>query len=565
MQYVIAGIILILIVFLIGFISRKKYYAEIDRYEAWKIDIMNKPVSDELSRVKQLNMTGQTEELFDGWRQGWDEIVAVQLPDVEELLFDAEEYTDKFRFNKTKEVLSRIDQVLTDTEKKIEQILNELNELVGSEEKNREEIQALQEEFRNSKKQLLAYRHTYGQTAKHMEAVLDKLSEQINQFNELTEQGNYLDAREIVLSLAEEMKIVAYKMETVPKLITDFENVLPSQLSELEAGYVEMKEQGYTLDHIEVDKEVASLKETLQHFNKSLEELQVEEVEAGIQEIKVKVENLYDLLEKEVHAKHFVEQYRDQTTEGLIKAKEDNDDIQSEVSIVKQGYHLHDADLSTPSEIDKKIIQLSKRHEILMHKEETNATAFSNLSDELKEIRSGLEELNQQQSEFSVYLQNLRKDELATREKIQELKKKVAEASRMISKSNVPGLPADYKDLLDEVHRKIEQVNASLTEKPLNMKFIQETLLDAEDTVDHFYTKTGGLIENVLLSEKIIQYGNRYRSKYSSVREGLQTAEEAFRQYDYRKALEEAATTIEKVEPGALKKIEKMMDLEERS
>ncbi|MGG3915035.1 septation ring formation regulator EzrA [Rossellomorea vietnamensis] len=565
MQYVIAGIILILIVFLIGFISRKKYYAEIDRYEAWKIDIMNKPVSDELSRVKQLNMTGQTEELFDGWRQGWDEIVAVQLPDVEELLFDAEEYTDKFRFNKTKEVLSRIDQVLTDTEKKIEQILNELNELVGSEEKNREEIQALQEEFRNSKKQLLAYRHTYGQTAKHMEAVLDKLSEQIKQFNELTDQGNYLDAREIVLSLAEEMKIVAYKMETVPKLITDFENVLPSQLSELEAGYVEMKEQGYTLDHIEVDKEVASLKETLQHFNKNLEELQVEEVETGIQEIKVKVENLYDLLEKEVHAKHFVEQYRDQTTEGLIKAKEDNDDIQSEVSIVKQGYHLHDADLSTPSEIDKKIIQLSKRHEMLMHKEETNATAFSNLSDELKDIRSGLEELNQQQSEFSVYLQNLRKDELATREKIQELKKKVAEASRMISKSNVPGLPADYKDLLDEVHRKIEQVNASLTEKPLNMKFIQETLLDAEDTVDHFYTKTGGLIENVLLSEKIIQYGNRYRSKYSSVREGLQTAEEAFRQYDYRKALEEAATTIEKVEPGALKKIEKMMDLEERS
>ncbi|MGF3105903.1 septation ring formation regulator EzrA [Rossellomorea sp. DUT-2] len=564
MQYVIAGIILILIVFLIGFISRKKYYAEIDRYEAWKIDIMNKPVSDELSKVKQLNMTGQTEELFDGWRQGWDEIVAVQLPDVEELLFDAEEYTDKFRFTKTKETLSRIDNVLTETEQKIEQILTELNELIGSEEKNREEIQSLQEEYRNSKKQLLAYRHTYGQTAKYIENILDKLSEQMVQFNDLTEQGNYLDAREIVLSLAQEMKDVSYKMETVPKLITDCENLLPVQLSELEAGYVEMKGQGYMLDHIEVEKEVASLKETLLHFNKNLEELKVEEVEEGIQEIKVKVENLYDLLEKEVHAKHFVQQYKDQTTEGLIKAKEDNEDIQSEVTLVKQGYHLQDADLDTPYEIETKIIQLSKRHEMLMNKEELNETAYSSLSDELKEIRNGLEELNRDQSEFSIYLQNLRKDELATREKIQELKKKVAEASRMISKSNVPGLPADYKDLLDEVHRKIEQVNASLTEKPLNMKFVQETLLGAEDTVDHFYSKTGDLIENVLLSEKIIQYGNRYRSKYSSVREGLQSAEESFRHYDYRKALEEAATTIEKVEPGALKKIEKMMDLEEK-
>ncbi|KAA0562191.1 septation ring formation regulator EzrA [Rossellomorea aquimaris] len=564
MQYVIAGIILILIVFLIGFISRKKYYAEIDRYEAWKIDIMNKPVSDELSKVKQLNMTGQTEELFDAWRQGWDEIVAVQLPDVEELLFDAEEYTDKFRFTRTKEILSRIDKVLTETEQKIEEILTELNELIGSEEKNREEIQSLQEDYRNSKKQLLAYRHTYGQAAKYIENILDKLSEQMDQFNDLTEQGNYLDAREIVLSLAQEMKDVSYKMETVPKLITDCENLLPTQLSELEAGYVEMKGQGYMLDHIEVEKEVASLKDTLLHFNKNLEELKVEEVEEGIQEIKVKVENLYDLLEKEVHAKHFVQQYKDQTTEGLIKAKEDNEDIQSEVTLVKQGYHLQDADLDTPYEIETKIIQLSKRHEMLMNKEESNETAFSSLSDELKEIRNGLEELNREQSEFSIYLQNLRKDELATREKIQELKKKVAEASRMISKSNVPGLPVDYKDLLDEVHRKIEQVNASLTEKPLNMKFVQETLLGAEDTVDHFYTKTGDLIENVLLSEKIIQYGNRYRSKYSSVKDGLQSAEESFRQYDYRKALEEAATTIEKVEPGALKKIEKMMDLEEK-
>jgi septation ring formation regulator len=564
MQYVIAGIILILILFLIGVLSRKKYYKEIDRFEAWKVDIMNRPIPEELSKVKQLNMTGQTEELFEGWRQGWDEIVAVQLPDIEELLFDAEEYTDKFRFNKTKETLARIDGVLSETEMKIEKILQELNELVGSEEKNREQIESLKEEYRVSKKQLLAYRHTYGQAAKKIEAVLDTLAKEIEQFNELTDGGNYLDARKIVLNIGEEMKAIAYKMESIPKLTTDCENILPSQLSELEAGYIEMKEQGYILDHIEVDKEVNELNGTLAGFTERLQSLEVEEVEEGLQEIKSKVEMLYDLLEKEVHARHFILQYKDETTEGLIKAKEENDDIQYEMNLVQQGYHLHESDLKAPQELQKKIIQLSKRHELIMNKVESNQTAYSAMSDELKEIRSGLEALNVEQSEFAVFLQNLRKDELTTREKISDLKKTVAEASRMISKSNVPGLPADYDDLLNEVHRKIEQVNASLTEKPLNMKFIQETLLEASDTVDHFFNKTQELIENVLLAEKSIQYGNRYRSKYDSVREGLQVAEEAFRQYDYRKALEEAATTIEKVEPGALKRIEKMINFDEQ-
>ncbi|KSU63997.1 septation ring formation regulator EzrA [[Bacillus] enclensis] len=563
MQYVIAGIILILILFLIGVLSRKKYYAEIDRYEAWKVDIMNRPIPEELSKVKQLNMTGQTEQLFEGWRQGWDEIVAVELPDIEELLFDAEEYTDKFRYKKTKETLAKIDEVLTKTEAKIDQILEELNELVGSEEKNREEIELLEEEYRSSKKQLFAYRHTYGQAAKKIEAVLDKLAKEIEEFKSLTDQGNYLDAREIVLNLGQEMKSIAYKMESIPKLTADCENILPSQLSELEAGYAEMKEQGYVLEHVEVDKEVKDLNETLAGFKGRLQSLEVEEVEQGLQEIKSKIEMLYDSLEKEVHARHFVLQYKDETTEGLIKAKEENDDIQYEVNVVQQGYHLHESDLKAPQELQKKIIQLSKRHELIIEKVESNKTAYTSLSEELKEIRSGLEVLNGEQAEFGVFLQNLRKDELTTREKIAELKKKTAEASRMIAKSNVPGLPADYDELLTEVHRKIEQVNASLTEKPLNMKFIQETLLEAADTVDHFYSKTQDLIENVLLSEKIIQYGNRYRSRYNSVREGLQAAEEAFRQYDYRKALEEAATTIEKVEPGALKKIEKMINIEE--
>jgi septation ring formation regulator len=63
-------------------------------------------------------------------------------------------------------------------------------------------------------------------------------------------------------------------------------------------------------------------------------------------------------------------------------------------------------------------------------------------------------------------------------------------------------------------------------------------------------------VENVHLAERLIQYGNRYRSRYPSVSKGLQEAEESFRKYEYRQALEQAATAIEKVEPGALKKIE---------
>ena len=51
-----------------------------------------------MSKIKHLKMTGETEEFFERWREEWDEIVTAHLPKVEELLYDAEENADKYRF-----------------------------------------------------------------------------------------------------------------------------------------------------------------------------------------------------------------------------------------------------------------------------------------------------------------------------------------------------------------------------------------------------------------------------------------------------------------------------------
>ena len=100
MEFIIGGIAIIICIFLAGFFMKKKYYKETDRLEAWKMDITNRPVLDEMQKVKRLNMNGETEERFDRWRGVWDEIVSTQLPDIEELLFDIEEHIDKYRFRK---------------------------------------------------------------------------------------------------------------------------------------------------------------------------------------------------------------------------------------------------------------------------------------------------------------------------------------------------------------------------------------------------------------------------------------------------------------------------------
>ncbi|UII55191.1 septation ring formation regulator EzrA [Cytobacillus spongiae] len=559
MEYIIAGIALLIVLFLTGYVLKKKHYKEIDRLEAWKIDITNRPVLDEMSKVKQLNMTGQTEELFERWRNEWDEIVTVQLPDLEELLFDAEECIDKYRFSKAKQVQLALEKQLTETEEKIKNIILELNELVGSEEKNRTEIEELKEAYRELKKTLLAHRHSFGKAEARIEAELEQVATKFQAFEDHTANGNYLEAREIVFSIQELLGKIEDKMDTIPEFLVECQSKIPNQINELKDGYREMLDQGYLLDHIQLEKEIEQLEKELSTYLDYVEKAILDDVSKGLEDIKESVELLYDLLEKEVHAKHYVNKHEEQAISNLHLTKVENEKLKHEIYDVQQGYHLPDSELEGQKQLDKKITQLSKRFELLQHKVVNEGSAHTLLSEELQEIEGEIQTIQNEQMNLSEKLQALRKDELTARESIQDLSKQITETIRLVSKSNIPGLPKDYKYLMDDARESIQNVKARLDEKPIDIPSVQKYLEIAEMTVEKVVTLTTEMIENVVLAEKLIQYGNRYRSKYTSIDEGLREAEQAFRSYDYHTALEQAASAIEQVEPGALKKIESML------
>lgn len=565
MEIVVGAIVLLVVLLAVGYITKKKYYKEIDRLEARKLNLMNRPVLDEMAKIKQLNMTGQTEELFERWRQEWDDIVTVQLPNVDEMLFDAEEYADRYRFQTAKKVHAEIESTLDHVEQQIDSILQELSELIGSEEKNRLEIAGLLEKYKEAKKNILAHRHNYGESSQRLEELLDSTSEKLTQYEDLTVHGNYLEAREVVLQLSAEMDSLLVKMEKIPDLLTEVQTIVPSQLDELAEGFKEMKETGFILDHLQMDKELARLRDEVKTYASFLKNAEAEEVESGIQEMKEKIDLLYDLLETEVHSKHYMVANQSGMEERLADLKKSNEGLKTETETVQSSYQLLENELETLQEFEKKLGQLEKRFDLLHTKAEEGQSAFSLLSEELKEIERQLTEVQTSQQTFSERLCSLRKDELDAREKIAALKKKINEIIRLVQKSKMPGIPNDFEMLYSLANEHIEDVYKSLKEKPLNMKSVQRRLLEAEDTVSHLFERTVEHIENAQLAEKIIQYGNRYRGRYQSVRSGLDSAEQAFRNYEYRSAMEQAATAVEEVEPGALQRIEEMMNTEDNN
>lgn len=555
MEYILGVIVLILIFIIWGYFFKKRYFKEIDKLESWKISIMHRPVLEELSKVKQLNMTGETEEMFENWRIEWDAIITDHMPEVEVLLFDAEEFVDKYRFSRSKEVQRKITVKLNEVEEMIKKILYELNELVGSEEKNRLEIEDIKESYRQLKKSLLAHRHNYGKAADKLENSLDEVLLILQKYEEETVNGNYLNARELVLSIKEKLAVLSVKMEMLPKLLVESQSELHSQLHELKDGYEEMSGQGYMLSHIQFEQEISRLEEELDLYKTQLDNAETEAVDKGIKDMHESIEVLYDLLEKEVLSKQYVLKNDEVLRKTISDLEYENDKLKVETIHVQHTYHLTENELDAQRKMEKQIAQISKRHQLLVLKMEDNVMASSLISEEMQGLAVQLKELQENQKDFTVKLQALRKDEMDARDSLAELKRKMVDTGRLIAKSNIPGLPEDYKVVLQDAKESMDDVQGKLEEKPLDMAAVYIYLEKAVQQVNKVPEKAHELIEHMYLAEKVIQFGNRYRSSHEIVAESLREAEAKFRSYEYQAALETAATAIEKVDPGSLSKI----------
>ncbi len=563
-EFVIGAIIVVLIFLTYAMVSKKKNASEIDQLDMRKTELLHRPVNEELTKVKRLNMTGQTEALFDRWRMEWDEIVTVDIPAVDEQLFASEEQAEKFRFGAAKktnmDITNRLDQI----EQKVNNILTELNQLIGSEEKNRAEGEEMHSRMREAKKRLLAHRHTFGKAAPVLEVQLDVLTGRFEKFADLTEDGDYLEARELLMEIQAEMDKMEHKMARIPLLMTEVNQTLPAQLSEIENGYKEMKQDGYMLDHLQIEKEVAELKEDLSRCREFLVKTEVEETEQIVSDTKDSIDFFYDLLEKEVMAKHHVLKDEGETGSIIDEISDFNSELLEETDVVKQSYQLDGEESDVPKRLKEEIYHLEKQYEILYGRIQEEKTAYSFLHDELKDIQARITELRKEQSGFAAFLQTLRKDELEAAEELHTLRTRVQYIARKVKQSNFPSLPDFYMDMTEEARIRLKETNTYLQEKPLNMKAVREKLEAAKGAIDHLANKTDELIEQVALSERMIQFGNRYRRTHPAIEEKLNEAEIAFRNADYSKALELCATAIDKVDSKGLKKFDAQLKEEQQ-
>ncbi|RSL32935.1 septation ring formation regulator EzrA [Salibacterium salarium] len=547
--------LLIAVIIIYGAMYRRKIYKNVDRLEQWKTKIANQPVADEIAKVKGLTMSGETEEKFEEWRKEWDDILGVHLPDVEEMLFDIEEWANKYRFRTSKVHIEGVEKQLQEIDTHIAAIFQEVEQLIHSEEENRTGIAEKQKQFENMRQFLSQNWLSMGQAASVVEKRLKEMEESFSHFYEEREAGNYNKANQILNNLHQEMTAEEERMHAVPVVLVEIEKELPDECKELEQGIEEMETDGYKLDHYDFRTHINECKKEFSEMRKAVFNLELEGVQDRIKEIRDFLEQTYNTLEKEVEARRYVEEHTPLAKQELEQLEEQVNELEQEREKVQVSYRIPDEEQQRQEKTETNLQHTLQQWRVFKDVKEHQKQSFTGLKKTLEQIEKEITSLEKGIRGSKEKLYALRKDEVKALELLRNLRRQLLKDQMTLQRSFIPKVPSSLLNEIDAAKERLEAAASILEEVPVEIGRVNASVEDAEHHVNKVHQQLKATIEQARLAERAIQYGNKYRSRSDSVEDALIQAEGYFRKGNYDEAVSTAVQAIEQKEPNALDKI----------
>ncbi|WP_280769933.1 septation ring formation regulator EzrA [Salipaludibacillus daqingensis] len=557
-----ASILLFLFIIIYGALSRKRIYKEVDRLENKKVLLMNKPITEELAKIKGLKMLGETEERFEQWREEWDDIVTVQLPNMEERLFDIEEMANRYRFRKAKQYVQIVDEELEAVEQQMKDMVEEVEQLIHSEEQNRQDIDKVKNEYDETKKKLWMQRGTLGQAGSALEQRLKDVQTMFMTFDSQTEDGNYFQARETLLTIKNLLDEYESLIDHIPQYLVKVEKDLPKQLEELENGLTEMEDNGYPIHHFSYKWQVSDMKRRAVASVPLVEHLRLDEAKQPVENIEQEINNIYEKLEHEVLSRNYVEKELPVLKERLDKLPDLFQALSAETETIKINYQLNEAHDKQRLKIEKQIKELSNQYSVIEDALEEKKQSFTTLRIMIQDFMGELDTVENDVRDMKENLNHLRSDERKAEEMIRDLKAILLQGQKRLRKNNIPGVPQNLVNQLDDAESLLKNASNHLKQTPISMPDVNEKVAKAKKRVEEWEKNLDNTVEQARLAELVIQYGNRYRSYHDQVNIKLLQAEDRFRSYLYEEALELGIEAVEIVDPNALEKIKEQEDFQ---
>ncbi|MFO8069115.1 MAG: septation ring formation regulator EzrA, partial [Alkalibacterium sp.] len=519
-------VLLAVLIYSSTYYMKRKHFERIDELDSQKKQLYDKIPKGKILTLDKMMITGQSKEVANAVITDIDNIEGKQLQTIESHLFEAEQSTDRYRFNQSTKNEKKAVELIKETEDSLAKTSQNLDELLQREQANLRKIESIKKRYHKVRKELLAKSFTFGESINSLEEKLGVMENLFTSFSDLTASGDHEEAKKVVSQLESRLTEMETMIISIPELNDKIENDYGKQLEEIEEGYNKLIIQEYNFpESVDMEERIALLAEKITHLKKLLSKLKLKAIEAEQEVVEHLIDESYTTMEKEINAKYATEKLSRKLPKIMYYVTNQSKELSLELDRIGQSYHLYQEEHETYLELNKIMKKEKQIVSDVSAQVEKNEIAYSDAETLLNQAFDQFEILSKSYNSLSESLYSYRDKEKEIKNDLEDMEKSLREMKRYIQAKHLPGLPDDYLDIFFYTTDHLEQLSVELARPKLDFKEVTKLHTLCDEDIEHLADETEKIVDSALLTELTSQRLYRYKEEYPGVIETIKYSE----------------------------------------
>ena len=534
----------------------KKYKNRVEELDIEKNQLINVKILSEITKVRNLVKTDNLKHKLEEWDGTFNYIKDEMLPNITDEISEVDFLIDKHDYKGAIKKMTGIELEIDKLRRKSDKLIEEIQIITNSEERNRSLITKLKVTYRELQGKFSRCEKEYGELKERIGEEFDRLDNEFLLFEDAMDSNDYVEVEKIVIVIEEELKRLKDILDNIPSLLLMATVLIPGKMEEAKVLYGRMQRDGYPMDYLNVEYNLEEIKNKIDGIMENIRDLKMEDANIELKTILDYFNSLFADFDKEKECKDSFKEGCKKFRYKLEKVNKVVYDIYIQIDDIKVTYDLTDEEINRFSTLNRNLEAINEDFKRLLEQGKARTFAYSKLYDELDGLGLKLSRLQDDLDYQLKSITSMQDDEYRAKEQLNTIQDLLKKAKMKLKDYKLPVIPSSYYVELKEAQDAIREIVKELDKKPIVIKILNIRVDTARDLVFKIYNKTNDMIKASQLSERMIIYGNRYRSTYPEIEQGLEQATMLFYKGQYDKSLEVSVNAIKLVEDNPLERVQ---------
>ena len=527
---------------------KNKYKKTIEELDYEKNKLIGVPILSELSKVRELVKTDNLKQKLQEWDEEFQDLKENKIDMLTDLITEADFLIERRDYKEAIKKIAHIEISLESLKKKTENLLEQVKVITNSEERNRSIITKLKVVYRELESKFERTEKDYGPLCDNISEKLNIIDKKFKIFESYMDKNDYVSVEQIVIDLEENINSFKNYLELTPSLILIATIMIPNKIEETKTLYFRMQRDGYPLDYLNIEYNIKEITNKTNNIIEKLKKFDTENTEIELKTMLEYFNTIFSSFDKEKESKDIFRENIKKLKKKLESVNKVVYDIYIQMDDIKNTYDLSDAEINKFNIINKSLEKINEDYKTLFEHGKGRTFAYSKLVEELDGLNNRLTRLQDDLDYRLKSITSMKDDEYRAKEQLNMIEQLLLQAKSKLKDYKIPVIPNSYFIELKEASEAIREIIKELDKKPIVIKILNIRVDTARDLVFKIYNKTNDIVKSVILCEKLITYGNRYRSTYQNIDEALIESTELFRKGKYKQSMDLSLKAISTVD-----------------